>query len=645
MNEALTTEKTSPGMGRRDWGRIGVVVFLALVWALGLYCRYNLRYVQGYDFYAGKVTGIPQSDAECFSIHALNLISGRGFGDYIDGFRHESFVPPGHPIIMGFWYFFLGNRPMAVGWAIAIAGSFVPILGFLLVRAMWGRGPGCAAAFLLATYGPYIRLGYSPMSEPSAILTSAVALWLWARMMRKPAISTAVLAGISTGFAALVRPSALAIVTGMAPWLLAVRTVPLRRRLTTLILFALVGFAPLGAWQIRNRVVHGQFGVSYTWNSVIHQWIGAHPKYGPDFYSRDIWHEVMWRDPYATELQKIERMRKETGEFIRADRVRYFFSCLWRMGLLDWRMPYRGDFAWAFSGWYFATGYLLYVLAWVGLLRAFRLTTRMEWGGGTSRIPGGVWAGAVMTAVVFSVLGAGFYGASDRYRWPLEYLLFPLAGLGFYSLLRLGREDLAAVADIRIPDPPLPRAVRWPLRAAAAAGIIVLLVYVAGVARAYRVADRPAEPGPECAIASVTNALGELGVAGEFAGQVPRWITYDMVFAQEAENHGYPSTYLGKVVAWSGRVVYPRYSLRGREFAMVFVVKPRANDFGSARLDIRGDTRKHPGIDRVKEGDIVTVIGRLDHSGGPRRAPGIDIMAVLPGFFIPPEAAEVRPAP
>jgi hypothetical protein len=629
---------------RWDRGRIAVVVFLLVVTALGGWCRYHVRYDLGANFYAGKQTGIPQSDAECFSLHALNLISGRGFGDYIDGFRHESFVPPGHPIVMGFWYFFLGNHPLAVGWAIAVVSSLVPLFGYLLVRNMWGRGPGCVAAFLLAVHGPYVRLGFSPMSEPSAVATGAVALWLWTKVMRRPAVPIAVIAGIAAGFAALVRPSALTILTVMAPWLLALRSVPLKRRILVLAVFVATGLIPFGVWQVRNRIVHGEFGVSYTWNSVIHRWIGAHPEYGPDFYSRDVWHEVMWRDPYATEVQKIRRMEKETGEFIRADRPRYFFGCLWRMGLLYWCVPFHENLAWAFSGWFFASVYLLYVMAWIGLWKALRVSTRMESDGQTSVVPGPVWAGAFLTAIVSSVVGAGFYGASDRYRWPLEYMLFPLAGLGLYSLLRLAWDDLGALSEIRIADRPLPAWLRWIGGVAAGTGAVLVAVYVAGVVRAYRAQD-PVERAPECTLAMVTNEIHKLGLDDEFNRQSPKWITFDMVFANEAENRGHPTTVKVTMPVWWGRVEYPQRVFGGRELAMVFVVNPKPHDFGGARMDITGNIPLHPEINWVKEGDLVTIIGRIDHSGGPRRAPTLDIMAILPGRFTPPEAAEVRPAP
>lgn len=430
-----------------------VVSFLLRVW---------VRYAgQGYLFFGDAATGIPESDSACFTYHALNVIAGRGFGVYMKGFPFLNYIPPGHPFILGFLYFYLGNRPDVLGWVVAAAGSALPALMYATTRVMMGRRTALVAAGLVALFPTYRYLGFSLMTEPMAILTGAVALWLWTVFLRNPGPARALCTGLVFGGAGLVRPTAIAYALSLLVW----SSLLWRgRRRWILVATFTAGLLLLpAAWSLRNRAVHGAGGMPYSTISVRHVWTGANPRYGPGFYSRGAQHDTMWSDPRATERERTIRLQKETRKFVRADRARFFFGSLWRARFLRdpnaRRLDSREGLRWDLRGQIIFGSIALWGLALLGGLCSLRTVTR--WG--KTVIPGGFWFGALGSALVLALAGAGVYGASDRYRWPVEYLLFPFAAQALVALFCIDRRPLFGKWSVDIdesrPFPCLP--VSW----------------------------------------------------------------------------------------------------------------------------------------------------------------------------------------
>ncbi len=90
----------------------------------------------------------------------------------------------------------------------------------------------------------------------------------------------ALLAGFVFSIATLVRPSGMAFVFALSPWLLWKPSGPFRRRLVIFTCFVLAMASLHAGWTIRNRVVHGKSGMPYSSVGVRHAWTGANPNPG-----------------------------------------------------------------------------------------------------------------------------------------------------------------------------------------------------------------------------------------------------------------------------------------------------------------------------------------------------------------------------
>ncbi len=618
--------------------RLGSFLLLFGICLLAFYLRFSLRFDYEYVFFGDPATSNPDADAITFNIHSLNLVEGRGFGDYLKEFRSQNYVPPGHPLFVGFFYFFLGNKPLLISWMVAFLGSLVPLFAYFWTREMWGRAAGYLAAFFVAIYEPYTRIGFTLMSEPTVIFTTAIALWLGTRLIRAPSFRGAIWAGLFFGFSALVRPSAFAFLWGMAPWLLIIRSISFRRRAAILLVFLAAAFALPACWMVRNAVVHGKPVFLYTSISARQAWNGAHPDSIPEYYSRTMWHRTLWEDPWASEIQMVERLQKETQAFIRADRLRYFFACLWRMHLIM-TMDCEDEHLvkWSYGGLALAQTLTLFVLAVIGLFRAGRVRSVWERDGIRSEVPGYVWSGMIVTSLLFAAIGMGVYGASDRYRWPLEYALFPLAALAVYSIFNFARVDLFSRWELRCRIGPTPGWMVVLKRVGGGLLACLVAVYLAGLVHAHFHPERSADNCSRQNVKEVLDAINACGLAQEFGKQDPRWLSFENVFKQQALNFGRVTTDNGDIVVWWGRIVYPFYREDGRLKEGYIVLNPKTGDFGGARLFFSVARHSDFGLSGIKDGDIVTLIGRISYGDRALARPDLEVYGALPGRFDLPE--------
>ena len=627
------------------WKQVTLALLVVSCCILALGARVRARYGEsGGLYYGNSTTGMPRSDAKCFSIHARHLVEGRGFGMYMKGFRFRNFVPPGHPFFLGAGYMFLGNNALAIGWMIALCSSLLPLFVYLLSREMWGRPVGIVTALLVAVYPTYVNLGFTMMSEPTAILTSALSLWLWARFMRTRDILGGVLAGLMFGAAVLVRPAALALLVGMFPWFFVVELKSWRRNAVLAAVFLAVFSVLPSAWLIRTRVVHEQPGMSYSAISARHAWTGANPDYGPDFYSRGSQHHILWRDPEASEIERVLRLKRETKVFVRENRLWHAFGCLWRMTKLkESRAPrlhkeIGATFSYSTMG--LIATCLLWTLGTVGGLRGLRAQTVTSWRQQRRVIPGWVWVGGAICVLLVSVIGVGIYGAHDRYRWPLELILFPFAGLAIVSLCRLATHDLSGrwTLDTTLPAPT--RIQRLAVLLPTLLVVSLLAVYALLLAFRYCHPRTDVLDAPILSSQQVEQAIAQSGLMPEFDAQKQRWISYEDVLADQARNYGDVVEHRDKLAVWSGRIMYPQYNAHGQLTQASFIVNPSDTDFGGTLMPMICSQACSLSAGRVEDGDIITIITRVRFIPRPKTVPTLEVHAMLRGRFPLPVPGE-----
>ena len=261
MNTATFKTTLSRLLARVSPHAAGLIVLLLCLLSLSL--KVYIRYETSYLFFGDPTSATPTSDARSWNLHAMNLAEGRGFGDFTKLFESRNFVPPGHPFLMSIFYGWFGYRPDIAGWGVALLGALLPWITFLLTAEMFGRRAGCWAALLAAIYHPFAMFGFTLMSEPSVILATAIALWLWSRICRTQRRRDAILAGLVFGAAALVRPSALAFLFGCGLATLLLSTTTKRKLQLAGLLLVSAAILP-SLWQVRNAAVHGERAFVYS---------------------------------------------------------------------------------------------------------------------------------------------------------------------------------------------------------------------------------------------------------------------------------------------------------------------------------------------------------------------------------------------
>lgn len=614
---------------RVRWLVLAICLFAFL---LRVYVRYGPA---NYLFYGTSASARPESDAVTWFLHTLNLLEGRGFGESVRQFYTRNFVPPGHPFILGAIQLVVGNNPARIGWVIAFLSSLLPLTTFLWVREMWGPRIGVWAALLAAVHAPFMHISFSLMSEPMAILSASVALYLGARAIRRQRFRDIALAGVVFGLAALVRPAVLAFLWGMVGLLFFLPKVPVRKKMLMLVLWLCMTLLPQAGWQYRNYRVHGEWSFVYSSISARHAWTGVNPEYIPYFYSRTAWHETMWRDPYATEMESIKRMQQEAQEWIRADRFKYAMSCIWRMKHLVPELKYR-MFAIRFSqgGWGRFYFLFFFCLAPLGAILAMRTRTGVRQADTTTVIPGTFWTFSLLSGMAIALVGAGVYGASARYRWPLEYIWIPFLALLLDRLLHMNRVPLFASETFTFSIPRLSRLKRYMLGCLLLAVAVYMAVYVGVLVKRHR---HPPVAEANAAILGagrIEQELKALGLWQEWERQSPNPIRYESVFAEQARQYGEVIAAKDKLVVWWGILRLPVTDAAGYQSGYI-ILDPEPDPLGKARLDLL----RHPEIASLPgdwhDGQAVTLIARIAFHKAATARPQLLVYRMLPGKLPP----------
>ncbi len=614
---------------------IGIAIVLFCLLSLGL--KIYIRYGADYLFFGDAASATPTSDARSWNLHAINLAEGRGFGDFTKLFQSRNFVPPGHPFLMSIFYGWFGYRPEWVGWCVALLGALLPWITYLLTSEMFGRRAGWWAAFLCAIYHSFALFGFTLMSEPSTIFSTALALWLWSRICRTQRRCDAALAGFVFGAAALVRPSALAFLFGCSVGTLLIRA-PWKRKLQLAGLLLLMAAIMPAAWQVRNRAVHGEQAFVYSSISARQAWTADHPDYRPSFYSRDAWHRTLWEHPHEGELGRIKRLQEETRAFRSAAPLHHAVGILWRLRpLLDLGRPRRhadNSFRWADSTWLHFQTIALLILGAAGLFMSTRTVTRHGTPTAERTTSGVLWTTAFGLALIISIYGTGIYGASPRYRLPLEYAFFPFVGLALFTIQQGARKlwSRPLVVECQHTDRGMACA-RHTGRIVLLVVIGVLTIHSGHLVLQRRRALRTPPHVATLKRSDVMAGIRACHLAKAFQQQEPRWVTRQAFIDEMKANHGALTTLNEHIVVWNARIIFPEYDAKGNLNKAYAVIDPAPDSFGMQKFPLRPARGRHTGNWKVEYGDLVTLIARIDLSPQGRPAvPYLRVSGILPGL-------------
>jgi tetratricopeptide (TPR) repeat protein len=120
---------------------------------------------------------------------------------------------PGYPVFLGLLLRLFGDSLDAVRRVQAVLGAGSCALAAAVAARACGRRAGIAAGLLLAVYGPLIFLEASLLAEGLLVFLLLLALWLFVTLEKD--LLRAIAAGIVLGLAALVRPTAVAVLPAL----------------------------------------------------------------------------------------------------------------------------------------------------------------------------------------------------------------------------------------------------------------------------------------------------------------------------------------------------------------------------------------------------------------------------------------------
>jgi 4-amino-4-deoxy-L-arabinose transferase-like glycosyltransferase len=260
MQESMKTQKTQ--IPRLEDGRSP----RALYWIIAASVLIRLVFVV---FFSG-FTQNELLDSERYTRVALNVIAGNGFAEWRT--HPTAFVPPLYPLFLAMCYGLFGMHPMLVKIIQAVVGGLLPWTIFGIGRRLVNDRIALMASAVTAVYPELVVLTGYLYTETFFIQLECLFFLFLLDVFRAGRPKDWILSGIFLGLSMLVR----SLLFYFPPFLfLACLTVkPLRKQVKGVAVMALVGYAMLIPWTVRNAVVFHRFVPMNTMGTILF-WVGS----------------------------------------------------------------------------------------------------------------------------------------------------------------------------------------------------------------------------------------------------------------------------------------------------------------------------------------------------------------------------------
>jgi tetratricopeptide (TPR) repeat protein len=240
-------------------------------WALAVFVfALALRALHLWQLRASPFLEVKLGDGGVYDAWARRIAAGDWLG------REVFFQSPLYPYLLGTVYATLGDAPLLVRGLQCVLSAAACALLASAGASLFSPGAGIAAGLLLATYAPSIFLDALLQKSVLDVFFVCLALWLAARIARRPRLGLATALGLGTGLLAIARENALILVGVLAAWLLALPDVAGRRRLALAGAFAAGLAAAMLPVALRNFRVGGEFHLT-TSQLGMNLYLGNHP--------------------------------------------------------------------------------------------------------------------------------------------------------------------------------------------------------------------------------------------------------------------------------------------------------------------------------------------------------------------------------
>jgi len=591
--------------------QISLVFILA---ALGRWFYYRTGFNPGFEY-----RGLPFGDALEYDILAMNILQGEGFGHFLYGFKYQSFVVPFYPLFLTFVYSFFGHNYLVV----KIVQAFVGVLNCLIVyqigKKVFNQKIGFIAGLIMALYIPYMLLNFQLMRETIFNFLFGLSVLLLLGIGDGPRLKKTVICGIIIGLTSLTRPAGLILVIVSFIWL------PFKLKKETSqgfkmgIMVALVSLLTISPWLLRNYLIHGGFIMAS--GGYRQFWTGANPKYEGDFYDRKAWHEILWREPYSSEMERSRRLNKEAWEFIKADPRLYLkymhkrFDDLWTV-----KLP-KEENKLDFINLALLCSFFIFWLGFLGMVRAVYHWKKVS---------------LFILIFIFYSLALSIYGAVVRYRLPLEQFLVVFAGYFIYLLGNINRLDWRNFKEVLAPGDKFEANLIIPVspviirirKVLLGLSIIVVFMFTVRLCWAYFSYQPPYNT--KTSDLEVVIVLTRNGVYKKWLSQ-PKQINYKDIFEDQRQHNGYISNTRGAIIIWTGEINYLLRTNNGEVYKFSLVLNPQPHYFGGEDVACeRAATARPQKTKDLKEGDIVAIVGRITTRDWLPERPCVEFFDVIP---------------
>jgi len=239
-------------MMRREYRKHLVMLFvLALV--------LRVSFVLFANYYLSIFSYTLVSDPGAYHHLAKQLATS---GSYqVSAGKPTAYRPVGYPAFLAAIYSLVGPWPFAVCLVQSLFLSCVPVLVYLMIRRLGGDIQAAyRGGLFMALWPPQILLACELYSQalfvPLFTCSVALALWILGHPSHRPKSYFALLIGVITGLAALVRTEAVIILLGLIALLLSPQI--RKRRLVAIALVACGFMITVAPWVARNYFVMGK---------------------------------------------------------------------------------------------------------------------------------------------------------------------------------------------------------------------------------------------------------------------------------------------------------------------------------------------------------------------------------------------------
>lgn len=275
--------------------------------------------------------GIPISDARALDIWALNILDGLGFKDMGGFWLYEAFRMPFFSVFVAALYAIFGYAYWPVR-LILLGLSVATCLGIVGIgRLLFNRTVGFVAGLCYALYYPMIAYAIAYMTETLFTFLLVIGMYLFLRALHERGWGWAAWSGVAFGLAGMTRFTVFVTTPVIGLYLLLYPGSSWSRKVRLGSIWLIVMGLSFSPWVIRNAVVFHAFFPSES-GGTRQMWTSANPKYEGVHYTREGRREILWADPNASEIERNQRLQKETREFIQANPIWYLWSMTWRAG-------------------------------------------------------------------------------------------------------------------------------------------------------------------------------------------------------------------------------------------------------------------------------------------------------------------------